>query len=112
VRLRCIGAFELEWFSLYHSLYSILLIVNLFRVVSAIECRLIELIHLNLGVLCDCIILYSMHDLQVHSTQDYATPEKYDSLHYLSSSQSPHLPSIASNPHGHIPSICTLLNYT
>jgi hypothetical protein len=33
-----------------------LLLVNILRVVSASRCRLIKLNHLNLDVLCDCVI--------------------------------------------------------
>jgi hypothetical protein len=35
-----------------------LLLLNIFQVVSAGGCKLIKPNHLNLGVLCDCIIFY------------------------------------------------------
>jgi hypothetical protein len=54
----CIEAFEIEWFFLYYFLYSIILIVNFFRIVSASECTLVKSNHLNFGVLCDCVIFY------------------------------------------------------
>jgi hypothetical protein len=48
--LGCIGAFGFEWFCLYYSLYSLLLIVNFSWIVSASGCRLVKPNHLNLGV--------------------------------------------------------------
>jgi hypothetical protein len=36
------------------------LLVNIFWVVSASKYRFIKLNHLNLGVLCDCVISYSV----------------------------------------------------
>jgi hypothetical protein len=58
VRFGCIEAFGYEWFSLYYFLYSTILTVNFLRVVSASGCQLIKPNYLNLGVLCDCVILF------------------------------------------------------
>jgi hypothetical protein len=59
MRFGCIETFGFEWFFLYYSLYYIILIVNFLQVISASGCRLIKPNHLNLLVLCGCVIFYS-----------------------------------------------------
>lgn len=56
----CIRTSRFKWFSLYYFLYSIILIVNFFRIVSARRCKLLKLKHLNRSFSCDCIIFYSI----------------------------------------------------
>ena len=58
VRLGYIKVFEFEWFYLYYFLYSTILLMNFFKIVTVNEYKFIESNHLNLGVLCSCIIFY------------------------------------------------------
>jgi hypothetical protein len=58
VRFAYIGAFGFEWFFFVLLFVLHILLVNILRVVFAGGCKLIKPNHLNLGVLCDCVIFY------------------------------------------------------
>ena len=61
IRLGYIGVFGFEWFYLYYSLYSTLLLVNFFWIVSTSGCKLIGPNHLNLVILCVVVLFFILH---------------------------------------------------
>jgi hypothetical protein len=58
VSLGVLGLLGLSGFVCTTLLYSILLLVNFSWIVSANGCRLVKPNHLNLAVLCDCLLFY------------------------------------------------------